>query len=150
MYRYRLYIDRSDYLSSGNGQSIGQGLFAGLLIPAGTRIITYKGSILTNDEYNKKILTYGDIDQRGSYTLHLTLDTVLDCSKFANDGTCFASMANSPRNTFHYKTGKKANANSKIVTFASGAYLVATRSIPRYDEILTPYGVKYKMISSMK
>ena len=41
-------------------------------------------------------------------------------------------------------------ANSKIVTFASGAYLVATRSIPRYDEILTPYGVKYKMISSMK
>ena len=48
-----------------------------------------------------------------------------------------------------YKTGKKAKANSKIVTFASGAYLVATRSIvlPRYDEILTPYGVKYKMIS---
>ena len=147
MYRYRLYIDRSDYLSSGNGQSIGQGLFAGLLIPAGTRIITYKGSILTKDEYNKKILANGDIEQRG-YTLHLTLDTVLaDCSKFANDSTCFASMANSPRNTFHYKTGKKAKANSKIVTFASGAYLVSTRSIPRYDEILTPYGVKYKMIS---
>ena len=46
--------------------------------------------------------------QRG-YTLHLTLDTVLaDCSKFANDSTCFASMANSsPRNTFHYKTEVK-------------------------------------------
>ena len=90
--------------------------------------------------------------QRG-YALHLTLDTVLaDCSKFANDSTCFASMANSPRNTFHYKTGKrKAKTNSKIVTFASGgAYLVATRSIPRYDEILTPYGVKYDKMISMK
>jgi hypothetical protein len=51
-------------------------LFAGLLIPAGTRIITYKGSILTKDEYNKKILTYGDIEQMG-YTLHLTLECLI-------------------------------------------------------------------------
>ena len=139
-----MYVDRSDYLNSVTGKSIGQGLFAGLPMPAGARIITYKGSMLSTEEYNKKS---HDSENEIGYTLQLTKHTVLDCSKYAADGTCFASMANTPRNTVHYKTGNMAKANAKIVISSSGAHLlVASISIPRYAEILTPYGCKYKMV----
>ena len=76
--------------------------------------------------------------------MNVLSDYVLACHKFAMNGTCLASMANTTRNAIHYESNKKAVANAKIVTSSVEAYIVSIRNIDAGMEILVPYGNRYE------
>ena len=121
---------------------MGYGLFTSKLIPKITRIITNRGSIISINEYNEKVKSG---EESGGYTLYLSHDYVLACYKYAMDGTCLASMANTNRNAIEYESNKRAIANAKIVTTSCEAYIVSLCEIDARSEILVPYGNRYKM-----
>ena len=98
--------------------------------------------ILSINEYNERLESG---EESNGYTLYLTRDYVLVCHKYAMDGTCLASMANTHRNVIEYESKKRAIANAKIVTTPFEVYIVSICEINANVEILVPYGNRYEM-----
>ena len=111
-----------------------------MLIPAGTRFITFVGNLISVEEHNAK----RQLKLQQGYTLYLPHGLVLDCFESGQDGRCLAMMANSPRKLMHSITGLRAKANAKLVLVGNVAYLKSLVNIPRNTEILYSYGTIYR------
>jgi hypothetical protein len=120
----QLYIKRS--LLPGAGK----GLFTKKLIPRGTRIVEYKGQIMTWKEVQKLP------DERNGYVFYFTLQYVIDAWKHKG----FAHYANDAKGIVR-KEGVKNNA--EYVTEGRRCYIEATRDIHPWEEILVGYGGEY-------
>lgn len=140
-----LYTAPSWYRAAdGNGEYtrvIGKGLFAATVVSTNTRLIRFKGSIITLDVYNERVA-----DGKGGYAIHLNATSVLDCYDVRE--SCLASMTNSPR---HLRTNKaglaaQAEANCRLVVSnpAQGiVHLHTTRRVLSNTEFFWDYGADY-------
>ena len=141
--RFKLFTATSHYVTLHEKKCLGYGLFATRFIPKNSRIITFKGDILSVNQYNARV-NAGE-EPRGYSTIYLTRDSVLACYKYAMNGTCLASMVNTVRNAIHHETGERAKVNSKLVHTSVEAYIVSVKDIPTNCEIMMPYGNSYHM-----
>jgi SET domain-containing protein len=109
----------------------GKGLFTKVAIKKGTRIVEYKGEIVTWKEVEKMA------DDRNGYVFYFTSKYCIDAWKtkksvahFANDAMGIVRVPG-VRNNSDYVTEKKR------------CYIEASRDIPKGSEILVGYGADY-------
>ena len=105
-------------------------MFTKVLIPKGTRIVEYKGEILTWKEVEKMA------DDRNGYVFYFTRNYVIDAWKHKG----FAHYANDARGLVREEGIKN---NSEYVTEGKRCYIEATRDIPPRAEIFVGYGAEY-------
>jgi len=96
----------------------GKGLFTKVFIPKGTRIVEYKGEIVTWKEVEAMA------DDRNGYVF------------FFNNRYCIDAWK-TKKGVAHVKN------NSEYVTEKKHCYIEATRDIPAGSEILVGYGAEY-------
>jgi len=124
-------LEKQLFIKKSRLPGAGKGLFTKLPIKKGTRIVEYKGEILTWKEVEKMP------DYRNGYVFYFNLKHVIDAWKtkksvahFANDAMGIIRIAG-VRNNAEYETeGKRC-------------FIVATKDIPAKSEILVSYGAEY-------
>lgn len=109
----------------------GKGLFTKVLIPKGTRIVEYKGKLVTWKEVEKMA------DDRNGYVFFFNNKHCIDAWK-TNKGV--AHFANDARGIVRIE-GMKNNA--EYVTEKKRCYIEAKKDIPAGSEILVGYGAEY-------
>lgn len=109
----------------------GKGLFTRVPIKKGTKIVEYKGEILTWKEVEKMP------DWRNGYVFYFNLKYVIDAWKtkksvahFANDAMGIIRIEGLRNNSDYQTEGKRC-------------FIVATRDIPKGAEIFVEYGREY-------
>ena len=108
----------------------GKGLFTTVDIPKGTKVIEYKGEVVTWKQIENMP------DERNGYVFYFNSRYCLDAwnskspARYANDAMGITRVEGLKNNS-HYETEKKR------------CYLVATRNIPKNSEILVSYGAEY-------
>jgi len=109
----------------------GKGLFTKVMIPKGTRIVEYRGQILTWKEVEKMA------DDRNGYVFFVNSKHVIDAwnyhkclARYANDAMGIGRQPG-VRNNAEYDVEKKR------------CYIKATRDIPAGSEVLVSYGAEY-------
>ena len=108
----------------------GKGLFTKVFIPKGTRIVEYKGEILTWKVVEKMA------NDRNGYVFFFNNQYVID----AWDSNGFAHYANDAKGIIRLEGLKN---NSEYVTEKKRCYIESTRDIPAFSEILVGYGGEY-------
>ena len=108
----------------------GKGLFTKVLIPKGTRIVEYKGEVLTWKAVEKMA------DDRNGYVFFFTNRYVIDAWKHKG----FAHFANDAKGIARVEGIVN---NSEYVTEGKRCYIEATRDIPARSEIFVGYGWEY-------
>ena len=119
-----LYIKRSSLAGAGKG------LFTKVFIPKGTRIVEYKGEVLTWKEVEKMP------DHRNGYVFYFTGKYVIDAWKHKG----FAHFANDAKGIIRADGIKN---NSEYVTEGKRCYIEAAQNIPARSEIFVGYGNEY-------
>lgn len=109
----------------------GKGLFTKVFIPKGTRIVEYKGEIVTWKEVEKMA------DDRNGYVFFFNNRYCIDAWKTKKG---IAHYANDARGIVRVKG---INNNSEYVTEGKRCYIEATKDIPAGSEILVGYGAEY-------
>jgi len=109
----------------------GKGLFTQVLIPKGTRIVEYKGQIVTWKEVEKMA------DDRNGYVFFFNNKHCIDAWKTKKG---VAHYANDARGIVRVEGVKN---NSEYVTEKKRCYIEAARDIPAGSEILVSYGAEY-------
>ncbi len=109
----------------------GKGLFTKVFIPKGTRIVEYKGEIVTWKEVEKMA------DDRNGYVFFFNNQHCIDAWKTKKG---VAHYANDARGIVRVEGVKN---NSEYVTEKRRCYIEATRDIPAGSEILVGYGGEY-------
>jgi uncharacterized protein len=109
----------------------GKGLFTKVFIPKGTRIVEYKGEIVTWKEVEKMA------DDRNGYVFFFNNKHCIDAWKTKKG---VAHYANDARGIVRVEGVKN---NSEYVTEKKRCYIEATRDIPAGSEILVGYGAEY-------
>lgn len=109
----------------------GKGLFTKVLIPKGTRIIEYKGKVMTWAEVEKMA------DDRNGYVFYFSRNYVIDGWKTKKG---IAHLANDANGIGRIPGVKN---NSEYVTEKRRCFVVATKEIPAGSEILVGYGAEY-------
>jgi SET domain-containing protein len=120
----QLYVKRSSLPGAGRG------LFTKKLIPKGTRIVEYKGEILTWKEVEKMP------DNRNGYVFYFNRNYVIDAWRHKG----FAHFANDALGITRIKGFTN---NSEYVTEGKRCYIKAERDIPAKSEIFVGYGAEY-------
>ena len=115
---------------------VGWGLFVSDFCSKGTKVAVFYGEEISCDVKDERIHA-----GNGGYMIHVRNGVVLDC--FPRRHICMASLANSPHGAFT-SDGKRAQANCKLVIQKGHAYLLATRNIEQFEEVLWNYGVEYR------
>lgn len=108
----------------------GKGLFTKVMIPKGTRIVEYKGKVLTWKQVEKMP------DDRNGYVFFFNSRYVIDAWKHKG----FAHYANDARGLTRVEGIKN---NSEYVTEGKRCFIEASRDIPAGSEILVGYGGEY-------
>ncbi len=108
----------------------GKGLYTKVLIPKGTRIVEYKGEVLTWKAVEKLP------DDRNGYVFFFNNRYVIDAWKHKG----FAHYANDARGLVRAEGVKN---NSEYETEGKKCYIVAMRDIPAHSEIFVGYGAEY-------
>jgi SET domain-containing protein len=108
----------------------GKGLFTKVFIPKGTRIVEYKGEVLTWKQVEKMA------DDRNGYVFFFNSRYVIDAWKHKG----FAHYANDARGIVRIPG---INNNSEYVTEGKHCYIEATQDIPARSEIFVGYGSEY-------
>ena len=119
-----LYIKRSSLAGAGKG------LFTKVFIPKGTRIVEYKGEVLTWKEVEKLP------DHRNGYVFYFTGKHVIDAWKHKG----FAHFANDARGIVRVVGIKN---NTEYVTEGKRCYIEAAQDLPARSEIFVGYGSEY-------
>ena len=139
-------ILRRRHLTSGQyTEGIGNGLFALKKFKPGDHLLNFVGDTITNQQY----ITRTEAG-RGGYILANSLATYfLDCFDHARNGTCWASMANSPYGCRVPGSTSMVTANAQLVVFAHGNHnytwsIKAIKPIERGQEVLMNYGARYQ------
>jgi hypothetical protein len=109
----------------------GKGLFTTVLIPKGTRIIEYKGDVVTWKEVEKMA------DDRNGYVFYFNSRYCIDAWKTTKG---IAHYANDALGITRVEGLKN---NSEYVTEKKRCFIEATRDIPKGAEILVGYGAEY-------
>lgn len=109
----------------------GRGLFTKVPIKKGTRIVEYKGEILTWKEVEKMP------DYRNGYVFYFSLKYVIDAWKTKKS---VAHFANDAMGVIRIQGVKN---NAEYDTEGRRCYIVATKDIPAKSEILVSYGAEY-------
>lgn len=109
----------------------GKGLFTKVFIPKGTRIVEYKGKIVTWKEVEKMA------DDRNGYVFFFSNKYCIDAWKTTKG---IAHYANDARGIVRIEGVKN---NAEYVTEKRRCYIEATRDIPAGSEILVGYGAEY-------
>jgi len=109
----------------------GKGLFTKVLIPKGTRIVEYKGQIVTWKEVAKMA------DDRNGYVFFFNNKHCIDAWKTKKG---VAHFANDARGIVRVEGVKN---NSEYVTEKKRCYIEASKDIPAGAEILVGYGSEY-------
>ncbi len=129
--------------------SIGDGLFSSMNFIENDVVATFHGKVITYTEYlSKKAMVNCD------YVIQLSKHKeYMDCEDARRNGTCLASLSNSPTHCWNTSTGSKAKANCKLVVRKIdnvwNAYLVATQDIARHTEIAWHYSSAHIMSASI-
>jgi SET domain-containing protein len=109
----------------------GKGLFTKVFIPKGTRIVEYKGQIVTWKEIEKMA------DDRNGYVFFFNNKHCIDAWKTKKG---VAHFANDARGIVRVEGVKN---NSEYVTEKKRCYIEASKGIPAGSEILVGYGAEY-------
>jgi len=130
---------------------IGLGLFPSGNVDRGDFVASYVGEKINEYEYLQRCL-----QGYGGYMVLLKKGVYLDCRSSALEGTCLASVINSPRKVYQYTNPLqwhnlipvKARANCKIVVgqnSTDGLYadVYATQNIAPNVEFLISYSSSY-------
>ena len=132
MHRVSLQVKKS------NIPSAGEGLFANRAIPSGTKVIEFKGKLLSFEDQ------VAIPPEKRGYIIQITNSIYLDCYDYANHPyacKCYASKANSP-----LETQFKANCRLVVCTRTRTCSLDAIRNIEAGEELMYPYNDNsYKM-----
>ena len=110
-----------------------------------TKITDYTGEIISAFESDKRTAM-----GKGGYMIYIKEDVILDCYKNRQNGECWGSFANSSRNIIDARPDlmkqnpNKCNARIVVHPNENKAYLIATCDILPEQEILVPYGKKYR------
>ena len=139
-------ILRRRHLTTGQyTEGIGNGLFALKKFKPGDHLLNFVGDTINNQQY----ITRTEAG-RGGYILANSLATYfLDCFDHARNGTCWASMANSPYGCRVPGSTSMVTANAQLVVFAHGNHnytwsIKAIKPIERGQEVLMNYGARYQ------
>lgn len=109
----------------------GKGLFTKVFIPKGTRIVEYKGEVVTWKEVEKMA------DDRNGYVFFFNNQYCIDAWKTKKG---IAHYANDAKGIVRVKG---ITNNSEYVTEKKRCYIEATKDIPAGSEILVGYGAEY-------
>lgn len=109
----------------------GKGLFTTVFIPKGTRIVEYKGQIVSWKEVEKMA------DDRNGYVFFFNNQYCIDAWKTKKG---IAHYANDARGLVRIEGVKN---NAEYVTEKRRCYIEAARDIPAGSEILVGYGGEY-------
>ena len=109
----------------------GKGLFSKVLIPKGTRIVEYKGEVVTWKEVEKMA------DDRNGYVFYFNSKYCIDAWKTKKSVAHFANDAKGITRV------EGVSNNAEYVTEKKRCYIEAIRDIPAGSEILVGYGAEY-------
>lgn len=123
-------LEKSLIIKKSTLPGAGKGLFTKVFIPKGTRIVEYKGKVLTWKAVEKMP------DERNGYVFYFNSRYVLDAWKYRG----FAHYANDAKGITRVEGIKN---NSEYDTKGKHCYIVATRDIPAGSEIFVGYGGEY-------
>jgi uncharacterized protein len=121
----QLYVKKS--LIPGSGK----GLFTKKFIPKGTRIVEYKGEILTWKEVEKMA------DERNGYVFFVNSRHVIDAWDYKDT---FGRYANDAKGIGR---AENAKTNSEYITYKKRCYIKSLKDIPAKSEIFVEYGAEY-------
>jgi uncharacterized protein len=124
-------LEKQLYVKKSTLPGAGKGLFTKVSIPKGTRIVEYRGEVLTWKEVEKMA------DDRNGYVFFFNNKYVIDAwnskkelARYANDARGLVKVEG-VRNNAEYVTEKKH------------CYIEASRDIPKGSEIFVGYGAEY-------
>jgi SET domain-containing protein len=123
-------LEKHLYIKKSLLPGAGKGLFTKVAIPKGTRIVEYKGEVLTWKEVEKLP------DDRNGYVFYFTGKHVIDAWRHKG----FAHLANDARGIIRVEG---IDNNSEYVTEGKRCFIEATRDIPARSEIFVGYGAEY-------
>jgi SET domain-containing protein len=125
------YLEKYLHIKKSNLPGAGKGLFTKVFIPKGTRIVEYKGEVLSWKEVRKMP------DDRNGYVFYINSRHVIDAwnykkalARYANDAKGIARS-------------EGLQSNSDYIVDKKRCYITATRDIPVGSEILVEYGAEY-------
>lgn len=126
-------LEKQLYIKKSTLPGAGKGLFTKKLIPKGTRIVEYKGEILTWKEVQKLA------DDRNGYVFYISSKRCIDAwnykkalGRFANDAKGLGRV-------------KGLNTNSEYIVSKDKmkCFIEAIKDIPAKSEIFVEYGPDY-------
>jgi hypothetical protein len=128
-----------------NNQTIGMGLFSSISFTKGDVVAVFHGNEITKTAALDLIR-----NGLGRFLIQLTEEKYVDCRINRFNGSCRASLANSPTHAVDAITQRQAVANCKLKVAHHGndthtAKLEAISDIPANTEILWKYGVAHTL-----
>lgn len=120
------------YIKKSSLPGAGKGLFTGLFIKKGTRIVEYAGDVITYKEYDERVQK-----NRYGYLFYINKNRCIDAY---NHPEALARYANDAKG--HRRKVTLSN-NSKYEIIGNKCYIVAFRNIAPHAEILVGYGAGY-------
>jgi hypothetical protein len=124
-------LEKKLFVKKSTIPGAGKGLFTKVLIPKGTRIIEYKGEVVTWKEVEKMA------DDRNGYVFYFNSKYCLDAWKTKKS---IAGYANDAKGITRVEGIKN---NTEYVTVKKRCFIEATKDIPAGAEILVGYGAEY-------
>jgi SET domain-containing protein len=125
------YFEKHIYTRKSTLPGAGKGLFTKAFIPKGTRIVEYKGEILTWKEVGKME------EYRNGYVFYVNSRHVIDAW---NHKGSLARYANDARGITRIEGVK---SNSEYIVDKKRCFITATTDIPAGTEIFVEYGAEY-------
>ena len=123
------------YVDNKYEVDLGERLFSTLDLRTDDVIAEFHGEYITKQQYIDKRRV-----QDCKYVIRINNDLFLDCESNRFNGTCKASLSNSPSRCIDITTSKRSQANCKLIVYDRRAYLKAIKDIPRCTEICWHYG----------
>lgn len=124
-------LEKHIYIRKSTLSGAGKGLFTKVFIPKGTRIVEYKGSILTWKEVGKME------DERNGYVFYVNSKHVIDAWNHKN---ALGRYANDARGITRIQG---VGSNSEYIVDKKRCFITAAKDIPAGSEIFVEYGAEY-------
>lgn len=125
------FLEKHLYVKKSTLPGAGKGLFTKVFIPKGTRIIEYKGEVLTWKEVEKMA------EDRNGYVFFFNSKYVIDAWNFKK---ALARYINDAKGLTRIEGVKN---NTEYVTVKKRCFVEATRDIPKGSELFVGYGGEY-------
>ncbi len=124
-------LEKKLFVKKSTLPGAGKGLFTKVLIPKGTRVIEYKGEVLTWKEVEKMA------DDRNGYVFYFNSKYCIDAWKTKKS---IAQFANDARGLTRVDGIKN---NSEYITEKKRCFIETIKDIPAGGEVLVGYGAEY-------